>query len=110
MITTSLRKIRPINIPAILRGDYIKNGQGDRGYITGIITEQSLPVSRRVFCYHRLTGMLVADELSMADGSYRFDGLVAGVKYYITSIDENNDGIQHNAVTQDLVIASEVAV
>ena len=63
---------------------------------------------RRVMCYHRLTGALLATTISSADGSYRFDDLIAGVKYFITSVDENNDGVQYNAVTQDLITASEV--
>lgn len=109
MSTISLSGAVLIPLPISLRGDYSKNGQGDTGYISGLVTEQGVPVVMRVFCYHRLTGLLIESKWSNDDGSYRFDNLVAGVKYYITSIDENNDGTQYNAVTQDLIVASEVA-
>ena len=98
-----------ISLPVALRGDKIKNGQGDNGYIVGVVTELSLPVVRRVMCYHRLTGALLATTISSADGSYRFDDLIAGVKYYVTSVDESKGAVQYNAVTQDLITASEVA-
>lgn len=105
-----VKKPRFVQVPNRLQFITLKNGQGDNGYISGVVTENSLPVSRRVMCYHRLTGDLLASTWSKADGSYRFDNLIAGVKYYITSLDENNDGIQYNAVTQDLITASEVTV
>lgn len=97
-----------ITLPAGLRGDNIKNGQGDTGYIKGKTTEKGVPVSRRVMCYHRLTGELVASTWSELDGSYQLNGLVSNVAYFVTSIDENNDSVQYNAVTQDLIVASEV--
>lgn len=97
-----------IPLPVSLRKSQTKNGQGDNGYITGVVTEKETTVSRRVMCYHRLTGDLLASTWSKPDGSYRFNNLIAGVKYFITSVDENNDSIQYNAVTQDLITASEV--
>lgn len=103
-----VKKPRFIQVPNRLKFITLKNGQGDDGYISGIVTENSLPVSRRVMCYHRLTGIWLATTSSGDDGVYRFDGLVAGVKYFITSLDEADDGIQYNAVTQDLIVASEV--
>lgn len=102
------KKPESIQTPNSLQFSTLKNGQGDNGYISGIVTENSLPVSRRVMCYHRLTGVLLATTFSDDDGKYRFNGLVAGVKYFITSLDENDDGVQYNAVTQDLITASEV--
>lgn len=94
--------------PISVYGNTLKAGQGNNGYITGIVTELSLPVIRRVMCYHRQTGLLLATDWSKDDGSYRFDGLIAGAKYFITSVDNNNDAVQYNAVTQDLIVASEV--
>lgn len=110
MDITIMPSVVVIPLPVSLRKLQTKNGQGDNGYIVGIVSEQSKPVARRVMCYHRLTGDLLASTWSKADGSYRFDNLIAGVKYYITSLDESNDGIQYNAVTQDLITASEVTV
>ena len=99
-----------ISIPTSLRGDYSKNGQGDTGYIKGIITEKEIPVSRRVMCYHRATGILVGSVWSGVDGGYTFTDLIADVDYFITAVDEHVDAVQYNAVTQDLVTASEVII
>lgn len=108
MNTSYISKPVVIITPLKSRLSTILNGQGDNGYIVGVVTELSLPVVRRVMCYHRLTGLLLYTTWSKTDGSYRFDGLVAGVKYFITSVDNNNDAVQYNAVTQDLITASEV--
>ena len=104
------KRVFHLPLSIALRGDRIKNGQGDNGYIVGVVTELSLPVIRRVMCYHRLTGALLATTISDSGGNYRFDNLIAGVKYFVTSVDEADDGVQYNAVTQDLVVASEVTV
>lgn len=82
--------------------------RGDDGYIKGIVTEGANPVVRRVMCYHRRTGALIDSTLSDSNGNYRFDNLIAGIKYFVTSVDENKDAVQYNAVTQDLITASEV--
>ena len=83
-------------------------GEGADGRIVGVVTENGIAVSRRVMCYHRKSGALVRTVISGTDGSYELNGLVAGVKYFVTSVDENNDAVQYNAVTQDLITASEV--
>lgn len=108
MSAISLRGIKVGKLPARLRGETLVSGGGDTGYIAGVVTELGIAVSRRVMCYHRLTGTLLGTDYSDTSGAYRFDGLIAGVKYFITSVDESNDGIQYNAVTQDLITASEV--
>lgn len=79
-----------------------------RGFISGVVTEQNVPVSRRVMCFHRKSARLISITYSGEDGRYTFKNLVPASEYFITSIDDNNDGIQYNAVTQDLIIASEV--
>ena len=83
-------------------------GEGSDGEILGVVTEKGIGVSRRVMCYHRKSGALVRTVLSEGNGRYEINNLVAGVEYFVTSIDENNDAVQYNAVTQDLIIASEV--
>ena len=83
-------------------------GVGSNGYISGKTLEVGLPVSRRVMCYHRKSGVLVGSVLSGIDGYYRIPNLIAGIKYFVTSVDESNDAVQYNAVTQDLITASEV--
>lgn len=87
---------------------FVKQGEGADGFIAGIVTEKELPVIRRVMCYHRKSGTLLKTTWSDINGHYRFDGLVANLAYFITSVDENVDAVQYNAVTQDLVAASEV--
>lgn len=87
---------------------FAKQGEGADGFITGVVTEKELPVIRRVMCYHRKSGKLLKTTWSDINGHYLFDGLVANLAYFITSVDENVDAVQYNAVTQDLVTASEV--
>lgn len=89
-----------------LRSSVNLDGQGDNGYIEGVVTEEGIAVSRRVMCYSRRTGILVGTTYSKPNGEYRFDNLVSGLKYFITSIDEDNSSVQYSAVTQDLIAAS----
>ncbi len=79
------------------------------GFISGQTTKDGIAVSARVMCYHRMSGRLINTTYSDDSGYYRFMGLIAGVKYYVISLDENNNGTQYNAVTQDLITASEVS-
>lgn len=85
-----------------------KVGGGNNGFITGVVTENGVGVLRRVMCYHRMSGVLIKTTLSDDSGRYKINGLSAGVRYFITSIDEADESIQYNAVTQDLIVASEV--
>ena len=94
-------------LPSFILSDN-KSGQGWDGYIKGKVTERDIPVSRRVRCYHRLSGVLTNEAWSNDNGEYTINNLIAGVDYYITSLDQNGDAVQYNAVTQDLVTASEV--
>ena len=84
------------------------NNTRKTGFISGQTTEGGIAVSARVMCYHRMSGRLVDTTYSNDNGYYRFMGLIAGVKYYVTSLDENNNSTRYNAVTQDLITASEV--
>lgn len=93
-----------------MRRHLIGAGVGDNGIIIGKVTEQSMPVVRRVMCYHRMSRVLVTSTWSDSGGDYQLIGLIAGIKYYVTSLDENGDAVQYNAVTQDLITASEVTV
>lgn len=85
-------------------------GSGDYASLSGVVTEQGKPVSRRVFCYLRRSGKLVGVTISDADGKYVFKNLSGSAKYFVTSIDENSDTTQYNAVTQDLVTANKVLI
>ena len=85
-----------------------KQGRGRYAAIIGVVTENSIPVSRRVFCYLRKSGALIDVTRSDKDGNYRFDNLSLTASYYIVSLDENGDAQQYNAVVQDLITPNEV--
>ncbi|MEK6203269.1 MAG: hypothetical protein N2B04_04365 [Psychrobacter sp.] len=78
------------------------------GVITGKILEQGVPVSRRVLCHQRDTGVLAGSTWSDANGDYVFNGLDDSKKYYVVSLDEDMSTTQYNAVVQDLIPANEV--
>lgn len=78
------------------------------GSISGKVLEQGVPVSRRVLCHQRDTGVLVGSTWSDANGDYVIDGLDESKKYYIVSLDEDMSTTQYNAVVQDLIPANEV--
>ncbi len=78
------------------------------GIIIGTVKEKGKPVSRRVFCYSRNNGVLVATTTSDVNGDYRFSGLALNPDYYVVSLDENGDKVQYNAVIQDLIRAKKV--
>ena len=78
------------------------------GVIVGTVKEKGSPVSRRVFCYSRKNGVLVASTTSDVNGDYRFSGLALNPDYYVVSLDENGDKVQYNAVIQDLIRAKKV--
>ena len=96
--------------PSWLRREVTYLGQGVTGFIEGLVTEKNIPVSRRVMVYHRLSGRLSAQSVSGVDGKYKVFGLVAGVSYFVTSVDRSGDEVVYNAVTKDLITASEVVV
>lgn len=97
-----------VGVPQVIARITYIDGQGATGYIKGKVTENNIGVSRRVMCYRRRTGVLLYKTMSDENGDYYIGGLIAGLRYFVTSIDENEDGIQYNAVTQDLIVASEV--
>lgn len=84
----------------------LNSGTGKGGYISGRVFEKEIPVSRRVMCYHRRTGLLINSTYSDIDGNYRFDDLEPNANYFVVALDENNDSVQYNAVVQDLIAAS----
>lgn len=81
------------------------DGQGESGFIKGRTLEKNVPVSRRVMCYHKRTGRLIAKTWSDSEGYFEFNNLEPGVELYITSIDNDGGVVNHAAVTQDLLTA-----
>lgn len=81
------------------------NGVGVGGYITGQVLENGAPVSRRVMCYHRRTGSLIAKTWSDTSGDFRFDDLEPGIAIFLTSVNDKGLAIPFNAVTQDQLVS-----
>lgn len=100
--------VKDVWIPPSMNTLMSKDGQDDSGFISGRVLEKGLPVSRRVMCYHRRTGILIANTRSDADGYFRFDKLMAGIKVFITSIDDDGDSVQHKAVTGDFITVQKI--
>lgn len=74
--------------------------------ITGRVFEKDIPVSRRVACYERKTGQLVAQVWSDENGDYEFKNLPNdGRHYYIVTTDGSGSNTYYNAVVQDLIQA-----
>ena len=86
--------------------DTAADGKGDTGFIEGQVLEKGLPVSRRVMCYHRRTGMLIKHTRSSDNGYFRFNGLAAGIKVFVVSIDDTGNPVIQKAVIGDFVTVS----
>lgn len=69
--------------------------------ISGVVTENGLPVMRYVRLFDKVTGTLVRVGRSQADGSYLFTGLKANNEWFVVSHDTENRAF--NAVIQDMV-------
>lgn len=76
------------------------------GSISGRVTENGVPVSRRVMLYERKTGTYAGQVLSDLNGFYKFDRTNELLTYFVVSIDDNNDGEQYNLAGQDLISGS----
>lgn len=74
-----------------------------QGIIVGRVYKKDVPVVRRVLCYERSTSQLVGSTVSNDNGDYEFHNLPLNKFYYLVTIEKNNDGIQFNAVIQDLI-------
>lgn len=74
--------------------------------ITGRVFEKDVPVSKRVSCYERKTGHLVAQVWSDENGDYEFKNLPNdGRYYYVVTTDGSSTNTYYNAVVQDLIQA-----
>lgn len=77
-------------------------GYNGNGYIAGVapglLTVGGAPASRRVRVFERITGRLVAETVSAADGTYRVDGLNPDLRYMVVGIDYER---RYNAAIMD---------
>ncbi len=78
---------------------------GGAGHITGTTTVKSspsnLPVSRRVRLYEKVSGQMVAQTWSDANGKYSFSYLNTGLTFYVTTFDYTNT---YEAVAADNLV------
>ncbi|MEC7120589.1 MAG: hypothetical protein VXW65_11910 [Pseudomonadota bacterium] len=85
---------------AAMNGPY----DGDQS-ISGVVTEENLPVVRYVRLYHKASGDLVRVTRSKPDGQYIFKGLRANTEWFVVSHDTENRA--YNAVIQDMLRTDE---
>ena len=106
--TTAVTKPMSLRLSHDYNTNVASNGQGDGGFIKGRTLEKNVPVSRRVMCYHKRTGALIAKTWSDSEGYFEFNNLEPGLALYITSIDNDGNVVNHAAVTQDLLTANSL--
>lgn len=73
------------------------------GTISGVVTINDVPGSRRVRLFIRTTGQLVDEVWSEADGNYTFTNVVPGIEYFVVGHDHTRS---YNAVVQDMVMVA----
>lgn len=83
-------------IPAIGTGAY-----DGTATISGVVTENGLPVVRYVRLFDKVSATLVRVTRSKSDGSYLFTGLRPNNEWFVVSHDTENRA--YNAVIQDLI-------
>lgn len=76
---------------------------GGIGTIAGTLKVNTTAVRRRVRLYEASTGVLIREEWSGADGSYRFSGLKTGYRYTVTATD-------YEEIYNDVIAAHLTAV
>lgn len=74
----------------------------DHGYsIIGIVKRKNTSYQAKVQLFERVTGVLVDQKLSDADGGYRFSNLSKNYEYMLVAKDIQRI---YNAVIQDMVV------
>ncbi len=68
--------------------------------IKGIVTEKKVPIPCRVRLFEKLSGRLIAETATDAQGNYEFDHLTA-VKFFLVA---HHPASLYNAVIQDNVV------
>lgn len=68
--------------------------------IKGIVTEKKVPIPCRVRLFEKLSGRLIAETVTDAQGHYQFDHLTA-VKFFLVA---HHPASTFNAVIQDNVV------
>lgn len=69
--------------------------------ISGVVHEGKTPVSRKVRLYRKDNGVFVAETKSDELGNYLFDGLPAGMAFFVVSHDSS--GSYNAAVTDNII-------
>lgn len=71
------------------------------GVISGVVTINDVPGSRKVRLFLKTSGQLVDEVWSEPDGDYIFNNVVPGVEYFVVGHDYTRS---YNAVVQDMVV------
>lgn len=95
-MTAKILDLPLLAIPALGTGLY-----DGAATISGVVTENGLPVVRYVRLFDKVSGTLVRVTRSKPDGSYLFAGLKANNEWFVVSHDTENRA--YNAVIQDLI-------
>lgn len=95
-MTAKILDLPLLAIPAISTGLY-----DGTATISGVVTENGLPVVRYVRLFDKVSGTLVRVTRSNTSGAYLFTGLKAGNEWFVVSHDTENRA--YNAVIQDLI-------
>ncbi len=91
--------IGPAKFKASCAGYFSRQGQ--RHFISGLVTRNSVPVcGATVFVYSRLSGSLIATQISNSLGEYKTNALFGEDRFFVVAIDP--DGLL-NSVTADKI-------
>lgn len=106
--STGRRVIPTANLSTTSRAPSSPLGKKDiyfsgSGYVSGVVTINSVPASRKVYLVESKTRRVVQDTLSDASGIYQFDRVNPLLVYSVISEDYNNI---YNAVIRDQVTPS----
>ena len=73
--------------------------------LTGTVTQLGIPCARKLRCYRRSDGHMVAETISDAvTGAYSFTGLATDEMYYIVAFDDMSENPDFNALVLDQLV------
>lgn len=79
---------------------FYKDNAGN-GVVSGVVTIENIPGSRRVRLYRKQDGMLIRETWSAANGAYSFNNIDPAWEYFVVAHDHLR---VHNGVIQDMLV------
>ena len=107
MLPANTQTVPAATFNAVLRGDQIGGRvyTGPTKYITGIVKQESVNVSRIVRAYHRKTGEVLGETTSNAStGAFSLVSMGWTDQCYVLALDDLTASPDFNAVISDLVV------